>query len=410
MLKIWRSADKLQREALGTVLLVFAVGFGLSFYYLLNGFVETVSTQRSGSELIIFALAGYGYVEIAFRSAFYSKQYNRQQYTIALLSMIGLITIMQILAGDFFFLWLLALPLAAEVDTHYPRPPLNLLFYALILASVILPLAYGAGWSLENLVSTTLMIGSGLVFVIVFSRLRRREQESRLQAERLTHELEAANRKLALFATQAEELATTKERNRIAREIHDNLGHYLTVVNMQLEAGKLLIDKNPEKARAAVGKAQQMTREGLQAIRQSIGALRVSAVENRPITQAIDELCKANQAAGIATNCIITGEPRALAEKTKLTLYRLVQEGLTNSRKHSQATQVNVTLDYSDPAAIGVSVRDNGMGSTDSGNGFGLLGLNERVNLLGGSLDIQTAAGEGFAIIAQLPTDAPSVF
>ncbi len=404
MLQIWREADRLQREALATILVTFAVSFGVTFYIIFSRYLAG-DVYYPLSAVIIVAVAGYLYLEGAFRSAYQSPSFSRIKYTLLLFSMVALVGLMQYFARGFFFLWILALPLAGDVDDHYPRPPLNLLVYLVILMGVIMPAAIAQGWSIADITFTTLSLGSGIMFVVVFSRLRRREKEFRIKAETLAGELEQANQKLGRFATQAEELATTKERNRIAREIHDNLGHYLTVVNVQLEAGKMLIERNPDKAREAVGKAQQMTQEGLQSIRQSIQALRVNAVENRPISEALADLCNNHEAGGVPTTYKVIGEERELNEKIKLTLYRIVQEGLTNSRKYADASQVNVSLDYSVNNSIAVSIKDDGAGATSTENGFGLLGIRERISLLGGTLDIRTALGAGFLISATIPTN-----
>lgn len=402
MLKIWLNADRLQKEALATLLIVFAVGFGIAFSVILRDFLSATPSV-SLQQVVALTLAGYVYLEGTFRAAYYGDDLNRRQFTLVLFAMMLMVSIMQYLASDFFILWILALPLAGDVDNHYQSPPANLIIYASIIAAVIGPVAIINRWTASNIIFTGLSLGSGLIFVVVFSRLRRREKDVRLKAESLARELEAANHKLAEFATQADELATTRERNRIAREIHDNLGHYLTVVNVQLEASKLLIDKNPEKAREAVGKAQQMTQEGLQSVRQSIHALRVSAVENRPISEALADLCTNHQASGVVTDYKIIGEPRTLNEKVKLTLYRIVQEGLTNSRKYADATQVSVALSYDDPDTITLLVADDGVGADNTDSGFGLLGIRERIGLLGGTLKIETAPSEGFMLHASIP-------
>ncbi len=136
-------------------------------------------------------------------------------------------------------------------------------------------------------------------FVVVFTHLRLNEKRAREEAERLTAELERANRQLAAYAMQVEEMATTQERNRLAREIHDNLGHYLTVVNVQIEAARAVLAANPARAQDALAKAQKLTREGLTAVRQSVSTWRESPLDNQSLADAILGLTAEIRQAGI---------------------------------------------------------------------------------------------------------------
>src|SRR5258708_3470428 len=164
----------------------------------------------------------------------------------------------------------------------------------------LLGLAYflvgGLGWP-----RNARFFAVGIVCVGVFSYFAISERASRAEVERLAAELQAANQKLREHAAQVEELATAKERNRLAREIHDSLGHYLTVINMQLEAAQVLAPADPERARAALGKAQSLAQEGLADVRRSVAALRADPVSGRPLTEAMAELVKESQAAGLVT-------------------------------------------------------------------------------------------------------------
>jgi signal transduction histidine kinase len=232
--------------------------------------------------------------------------------------------------------------------------------------------------------------------------MRLNEQQARERAERLMVELEAANVQLAAYATQAEELAMTQERNRLAREIHDNLGHYLTIVNVQIEAAKVVLDSDPDRALDAMNKAQELAQRGLTRVRESVAALRESPVSNRPLDQAIASLVRETQSSGIVTAFEVTGEPQTLDNKVALALYRAAQEGLTNVRKHARASRVDVLLDFP-PGEVRLEVQDNGVGAAETTGGFGLLGVRERMQLLGGSLEISTGEGKGFCLMASVP-------
>ena len=298
--------------------------------------------------------------------------------------------------------WLIGLPLvsiAVERLTPRWRWPV----YIGVLAVVILPILYYSTW--ETALMNALIISTAIFFVVIITQVRMNEQRARENAERLTRDLEAANRQLAEYASQAEELAATQERNRLARDIHDNLGHYLTIVNVQIEAAKVTCESDPARALDALNKAQEMARKGLNSVRESVAALRVSPVENRPLEEAIAELVNESQAAGISTEFHLLGEVRPVESKSALALYRAAQEGLTNVRKHANASRVDVSLDFSQSDQIHLTVHDDGAGATDASGGFGLIGIRERVQLLGGEFKVDTQPEKGFRLEVTLPSD-----
>jgi signal transduction histidine kinase len=222
--------------------------------------------------------------------------------------------------------------------------------------------------------------------------------------QRLACELSDANGKLREYAVQAEELAVTRERNRLAREIHDTLGHYLTVVNVQIEAARVMLDRDPDKVRDSLQKAQLLTQEGLQDIRRSVSSLRASPLDNKNLVEALRQAVEAVRASGLAAELELIGECRTLSRPAELTLYRAAQEGLTNVQKHAQAASVRLVLDFSDATRTRLTVTDDGVGSVEkTGHGFGLLGLRERAHLVGGALKIRTASSAGFALEVEVP-------
>jgi signal transduction histidine kinase len=273
--------------------------------------------------------------------------------------------------------------------------------YGTVLVVIVLPIGYYSTWG------TALMnggiISTAIFFVVMFTQLRLNEQEARVKAEELAHKLEVANHQLAEYASQAEELAATQERNRLAREIHDNLGHYLTIVNVQIEAAKVTCESEPARALEALGKAQELAKKGLTSVRESVAALRVSPVEDRSIDEAIGELIEETKAFGIPTEFKTLGNIKPIESKSALALYRVVQEGLTNVRKHASASHVEVELDFSQAEVIRLTLKDDGVGAADTDGGFGLIGLRERVQLLGGEFRIHTQPGKGFRIEVTLP-------
>jgi len=297
-------------------------------------------------------------------------------------------------------IWLFVVPLSAfAVETLAPRR--RWLVYGALFAIVVLSNGLPSGNWINALING-LTAGTAIFFVAVFAQLRLNEQQAREHVEQLMLELEKANVQLAAYATQAEELAMTQERNRLAREIHDNLGHYLTIVNVQIEAAKVVMDSDPGRALDAMNKAQELTKKGLTRVRESVAALRESPVSSRPLGEAIASLVKEAQSTGIVTEFQVTGEPQSLENKVALALYRAAQEGLTNVCRHARASRVDVLLDFQ-PGEVRLEIRDNGVGAAETTGGFGLLGIRERMQLLGGRAEISTGVGKGFCLTASVP-------
>jgi len=296
--------------------------------------------------------------------------------------------------------WLIGLPLTG-IAVERLSPRWRWVIYVTVLLVIVLPIGFYSTW--DQALMNGGFITPAIFFVILFTQLRLNEQEARIKAEELAHQLEVANHQLAEYVSQAEELAATQERNRLAREIHDNLGHYLTIVNVQIEAAKVTCESDPPRALMALDKAQDLARKGLSSVRESVAALRISPVENRSIEEAITELIEESRASGLRTEFNLVGKTRLVEPKTALALYRVVQEGLTNVRKHAEASLVDVELDFSKADTICLTLWDDGAGAVDTSGGFGLIGLRERVQLLGGEFNVQTQPNHGFQIEVLLP-------
>jgi len=299
--------------------------------------------------------------------------------------------------------WMILFPLASMNVTLFPRKAM------IVVNTFLWSTMIGVIWLLSGdwlaTIRTGLAYGGAIVFVVVFTQILVIEQKTRIEVERLANELEGANRKLREYAVQVEELATAQERNRLAREIHDGLGHYLTAVNIQIKAAQAVMSADPERAQDALNKAQTLAQEALLDVRRSVASLRASPTENRPLHEALFSLIEECRASGLDITLETSGVMRILAPKVELALYRAVQEGLTNVRKHAQATHARVRLDYQS-GRVCLQVEDDGKGVEPSGSsaeGFGLMGLHERVTLLGGQMQIHSVPGEGFQMKIEIP-------
>ena len=244
---------------------------------------------------------------------------------------------------------------------------------------------------------------AALASVIFISRMLLVQHKARTEMEALAGRLGDANEQLRAQAAEIGELAKAEERNRIARDIHDGLGHYLTVVHVQLEAAKTLFKREPETARAALLKAQALTREGLSEVRRSVSLLRDSRSTERPLLAAIEKLASECKADGIQATLKLRGTPRPLPEPVEITLYRAAQEALTNVRRHARASKLDIELAFASGSGIRLRVEDDGVGSELMNQGFGLVGLRERAESVGGRMSVRSALGSGFTLEIELP-------
>jgi signal transduction histidine kinase len=343
-------------------------------------------------------LLGAVYLALGVFSAYYIKGGQTWRLTLYYLVQCGLLTALIFLSPARGFFGLIVLPVASQcIFDLRPRHAALVVGYLFLLTISVWWIDFGWGGALEAVYS----YAAGFAFTIIFTLVTRRAVAAREREEKLRREIEATHAQLKIYAAQAEELATTRERNRLAREIHDGVGHYLTVVKTQLDAASALLPAQPERARESVGKAAKLTAEALDDVRRSVGALR-SDTTRPPLPEALKELA----AHGEPTPTLaVEGEPRPLPPGVEHALYRAAQEGLTNIRKHARATSALVRLDFRTPSRIVLELADNGVGA-DSGakiSGFGLRGLRERIELLGGTVDTGNRLEGGFALRVEVP-------
>lgn len=249
-------------------------------------------------------------------------------------------------------------------------------------------------------------VASSMAFVIAFSHIVVRQRRTQAEVERLAAELADANEQLRAHASEVEELATQRERNRIAREIHDGLGHFLTVVHVQLDAAQAMLARDPGAAERAIARAQQLTHEGLDEVRRSVSVLRGStrgATAAESLVGAIEKLAGECTDDGLNVQVEISGAPRPLADALAFTLYRAAQEAITNVRRHAHASTIRIELAFAAPDMVRLRIVDDGVGADEPQGGFGLLGLRERAELCGGKLSVSAARGRGLTLELELP-------
>jgi len=209
---------------------------------------------------------------------------------------------------------------------------------------------------------------------------------------------------------QSQLSATLSERNRLARELHDTIAQGLTAVTMQLEAAQRGFERDPARARTRVARAHELARETLEDVRRSVWTLAAPPIDGQALSDALKELVERFAArTGLPASYRHSGPPPALGYAAATQVLRIVQEALQNVEKHAQAAAVTVGSKTGD-GALRVWVGDDGVGfaptaapANGNGNGFGLLSLRERARLAGGTLQVESAPGEGTRVTVTIP-------
>ena len=228
-------------------------------------------------------------------------------------------------------------------------------------------------------------------------------------------------RRLGLHAREAERRArehqqrlrdaATAERARIARELHDIVAHSVTVMVAQAGGAEEIVETSPQQARDAMRSVRETGQQALVEMRRMVGLLRsghdTPGLDPQPSLADLGQLVAQTHEAGLAVDVTIQGTPRDLPPGFDLSAYRIVQEALTNTRKHAgPGATAHVTVRWL-PTALELSVEDDGRGGRPGdGRGHGLVGMRERAALYGGTLDAETGPRGGFLIRARLPVEA----
>lgn len=281
------------------------------------------------------------------------------------------------------------------------RRPTRWAVAAGLVAELGLLLSFGQIAADPNLISFT----SASVFVVaiwiagIYANTRRRYLESlEERAERAEHERD-----------QQARLAAAAERARIARELHDVVAHNVSVIIVQADGAGYAIDTDPEQAREAMRTVSATGRRALAEMRRMVGVLRTDEVTEeyapQPSLSQLDELVAQVRSSGLPVDLRVTGGPRELPQGEQLTVYRIVQEALTNTLKHGgPGSRASVEMEYCVRELL-LRVTDDGRGAAAPGHegGHGLVGMRERVAMFGGTVEAGPLPGGGFRVTARLP-------
>ena len=288
-----------------------------------------------------------------------------------------------------------------------------------VIAGVNLGLIYEWNWWLPF--SNWLSLLPAFAFVAIFSLVVQVLETQKARAELYLRQLQASNaelelahRQLQAYANEVEELTMVRERTRVAREIHDSLGHYLSILNIQLETISKLQERDPARAAIEIAEARRVAAQSMQEVRNAVAALRPSSIASLSLPEALQQLGHEFEQSAGETSLTLDLETQLpqLSPDVQVAIYRAAQEALTNVRKHAQADKVLLRLRYEDEA-LELLVLDNGRGSTirdavEQGGGFGLVGLRERIELLGGHVEYGPSEQGGYRVILHVPIPASS--
>jgi signal transduction histidine kinase len=210
-------------------------------------------------------------------------------------------------------------------------------------------------------------------------------------------------------------VAVIEERGRLARELHDTIAHAVSVMVLNVGAVRSRLPGGLDTERDALARAEEEGRRAIAELRQLLSILRsdqeADATEPLPTLARLDELVEQTRAVGLRVDLCVSGDPPPLSPGVEVSAYRIIQEALTNVRKHAGAQHVRVDIDY-DPDALSLAVTDDGAGAAGSAveaAGHGLIGIRERVDLHGGRLELGSAEGGGFVVRASLPVESLGV-
>ncbi len=218
----------------------------------------------------------------------------------------------------------------------------------------------------------------------------------------LNNQLIEKNEQLKQYAATAEELAIVKERQRFSRDVHDTLGHTMTVLITQLKVAEILCCSNLDAARAKISETILMAKEGLNELRKSIMGIAPGRLADNNIEASLLRLINDFKSAGMKIDVTVNGLFDDLPEDKVQAIYRLCQEALTNSVRHGKATHVDIVMNSADDK-LKVLIKDNGIGCKYIKKGFGLNGMEQRINSFGGNIHYGSDGENGFNIFVELP-------
>ena len=321
------------------------------------------------------------------------------------------------------FFWLHDLGLSEPVLSHFMEAPLTEPFFFLLIPLVLLAWGYGRRgavwgstwaailhlgtgcWALQqDILDRPFFVGALIRIALLYlvpllvSILAQRERKQHAQ-------LEAAHQRLRRHAATVEQLAVSRERNRLARELHDTLAHSLAALSVQLEALRTLVVHEPAAVQDALNDVAALARNGLEESRQAIQALRTDPLKTLGLVGALRGMLQNFQArTGVQADLSVAGQEPDMMDEEAQALFRIAEEALINVERHAAARQVDVRLAFGSDR-IDLVIRDDGVGFDPAAvdpDHYGLTGIRERAAMIGATLKVHSRPGGGARIWCSL--------
>ena len=332
-----------------------------------------------------------------------------------------------LLSAPFFFeqrfFWLQDLDLSEPMIRHLTEAPLTEPFFFLLIPLVLLAWGYGRRgavwgstwaailhlgtgcWALQqDILARPFFTGALMRIALLYlvpllvSILAQRERKQHA-------ELEAAHQRLRRHTATVEQLAVSRERNRLARDLHDTLAHSLAALSVQLEALRTLLTHDPAAAQDALNGVTTLARNGLEESRQAIQALRTDPLKTLGLVGALRGMLQNFQArTGVQADLTVAGQEPDLTDEEVQALFRIAEESLTNVERHAAAQQVTVRLAFGSDR-IDLVIRDDGVGFDPAAvdpDRYGLTGIQERAAMIGATFRVRSRQGGGTEVRCSL--------
>ena len=240
-----------------------------------------------------------------------------------------------------------------------------------------------------------------IMFVVYCVNIINQQQGNLDEIHALNEQLQDVNEQLQEYSVMAEKMAETRERNRLAREIHDTLGHTLTGIAAGIDACLATIGTSPQQTKDQLELISKVTRDGIKEIRRSVSQLRPDALERFSLEYAISKMVadmNAVSGARVYFDCQVKN--LKFDEDEENAIYRVIQEGITNALRHGHASQIWITIKKEDTDIL-LQIRDNGIGCKEIKSGFGTKHMKERIKMLSGVVTFD--GSDGFTVNARIP-------
>ncbi len=362
--------------------------------------------------LLCFVLLQISYGIVLWRLSAGDHSRQGQVFKTGVLTVLAFACSLLALAGPGLDWPLYLVTIAAYFMVYSPRTASILTLFLYILLGIAIALL--AGWNWPVALANWLNLLLNFVFVAIFlfvlrvSVIQKTRAESLLrQLERSNAELEQAHQQLQRYANTVEEFAVVRERTRLAREIHDTLGHYLSLLHIQLGTMSKVYARDPADLKVEITEARQLAGQAIHEVRNAVAALRPTSITTLNLPGALAQLCSefARSSEETQLTLDLAEQLPDISQDIQMAFYRAAQEALTNVRKHTRASNVLLRLCYENEI-LELVVLDNGSEVARSGEqlpgGSGLAGLGERFALLGGQVTYGFDEAGGYRVTARL--------